>query len=192
MVGFLPPLVQEAPITGWVTVASYSLAAVAGGAGLGAALGLAGGFVPAAARPAANLLFALLALTCAARDAGLLRFRVLERRRQVPVPWLYNHGPWKGALFYGLCLGSGVVTYVSFAGFYALLAWAFLNGPAAGAALLGLYAAAQALPVPLAAAAALRRQPPPLDGARLSQPLLRRAVALVTLAVAVSCLIPNP
>jgi hypothetical protein len=189
MVGFLPPLVQEAPISGLVTVASYTLGAAAGGAGLGAALGFAGHCVPAGARPAALLLFGLLALACAGVDAGLLRWPLPERRRQVPVAWLYNHGQHRGALLYGVCLGSGVVTYIAYAGFYPLLGWACLQGPAVGAAVLGLYALMQALPVTLAAAAALRGAGPPLDGARLSQPLLRRVVAMVTAALAVGVLV---
>src|SRR5687768_11022108 len=131
MVGFLPPLVQEAPTTGWGAIATYALASLAAGAGLGAALGAAGALLPAAARPAALILFALLALGCAAVDARLLRLRLPERRCQVPAAWLYNHGPAKGALLYGACLGSGLVTYISYAGFYPLLAWASLQGPAA-------------------------------------------------------------
>src|SRR5437762_361499 len=43
MVGFLPPLVQEAPLSGMVTILFYAASSVVAGAAVGLSLGMAGG-----------------------------------------------------------------------------------------------------------------------------------------------------
>ncbi len=193
MTGFLPPLVQEAPRTGWLTIALYWLSSIAGGGILGALLGAAGvtaGAVTSVARGGTAWLggFALLAAAIAAREAGLLRFRLPEWQRQVPVAWRYNLGPVRAGMSYGASLGTGLATFVSFPAFYALLAGAFLAGPAGGGLLMGLYGAAQALPVLLAGAARARGRAAPLSARNLSPLWLHRACAGATLLVALAAL----
>src|SRR5688572_23943873 len=118
MVGFLPPLVQEAPITGSLVVSLYALSSALTAAALGGALGWLGGFLPAEARPFALALFAALALFCASLDLRARPAWILQPRRQVPEVWLHNLGPLRASVLYGASMGSGITTYITVAGFY--------------------------------------------------------------------------
>jgi hypothetical protein len=178
MVGTLPPLVQEAPLAGSLAVFVYVLSSLGAGALVGMLFGIAGRVLAATGAPAASGLLLLIG-ACAGVDLLRLPVRLPERRGQLPATWIYNYGPYRAAALYGAGMGSGLGIFVSYAGFYALLTWAALQGPAGAARLVALYAAANALPVALAALAAKAGSPPPLHGARLSRPLLQRAAGLL-------------
>lgn len=186
MVGFLPPLVQEAPVTGSLAVSLYALSSAATAAALGAALGWLGGHLPPAGRPAALALFVGLALLCAALDARAQPAGILQRRRQVPEVWLHNLGPARASVLYGASMGNGLVTYITVAGFYLVLGWALLAGPIAGAQIGALYGAAQCGPVVLAGLSQLAGARHPVDGGRLDQRALRGAVALLAVVLALT------
>lgn len=189
MVGFLPPLVQEAPLSGSIIVLLYGFASAATGAALGAAYGYAGSvLIPVAARPAALSVLASLALASAALDGRQRAPWILQRRRQVPESWLFNYGPVRASILYGASMGSGLVTFITVAGFYPVMGWALMRGPAAGAQIMGFYGAAQAVPVLLAGWAQLRGRRQPVDGSALSQPAMRRAAAAAAAALAVMVL----
>jgi hypothetical protein len=186
MVGFLPPLVQEAPLRGLLANLAYGAASIASGTALGAALGSLGHLAPAVVTSRAALLsLAGLALWCAAIDVGLARVPLAQRRGQVPVTWLYNLGPLRGAVMYGVSLGTGLVTYISFASFYPVLAWAFSSGARRGAEVMGVYGAAQALPVMVGAFMTLRRSRPPIHAGVLPARWVR--VAAAGMAALVGC-----
>ena len=106
----------------------------------------------------------------------------------MPPSWRYDYGPLKAALLYGGSLGTGMTTYISYAGFYPVLAWCAGHGAAAGAWAGGTYGAAQSLPVLLGGLAALRGAPPPLHAQSLKPCALHRAVGVACLALAAGML----
>lgn len=122
---------------------------VAGGAGLGALLGLAGRLLGDDGRRAGAALLAALAVVLALRGLGVVRLRTPEIPRQVSRDWMQRL-PWSlTAVGYGLQLGCGIATRIRAASLYVALGCALLSGSAAsGAALLGLFGLARAvLPV---------------------------------------------
>ena len=106
----------------------FTAGLVAGGVLTATVLWLLSGLaqpVPPAARYAVILLVAVLAV---ARDAGLVRLPLPQRTWQVPQHVL-RRGPLRGALWFGVELGTGVRTYVSASTPY-VLAVALLAGGA--------------------------------------------------------------
>src|SRR5947207_14738607 len=102
MVGFLPPLVQEAPISGMLTIWLYVASSAGAGALVGLLLGAAGGSLPGVAGSgAARGLLAAVALGCALVELRGGRMRLIEWRRQVPPSWRYDYGPGRAAIMYG-------------------------------------------------------------------------------------------
>lgn len=177
MAGFLPPLVRGSSRAGLAWIGAYVAAAAAGGASVGAASGFLGQLCRPFAGASFGPCFLVIAGLAVVWELGWLRRFLPERKRQVPVAWMANHGVCQAILLYGLSMGSGLVTYVSFGAFYVLLAWAFESGPVAGSLVMGFYGAAQTFPVVAAAVNLKRGLPPPITAANLSDPLLHRACA---------------
>jgi hypothetical protein len=120
-----------------VGVALFAAGAVLASAGLGAVLGLAGSGLPGTW---AWALVGMLALLGAARDLGIVRIALPQRRGQVPEPWRRNWplGAWAPA--YGVLLGLGVVTFQVVSTFWVVSGAAIaLGNPATSAACFALF-----------------------------------------------------
>lgn len=77
-----------------------------------------------------------LALLTALADAGLVR--IARQTRQVPSEWYHTHGPYRSHALYGLCLGAGLGTNVTYAVEYAVFLAPALLLPLPGALAGGL------------------------------------------------------
>jgi cytochrome c biogenesis protein CcdA len=153
MIDQITPLVQEAGRRTWLcAVASHTLGSTLSGGVLGFALGTVGlGIGLAQWKPITEWLFIFILLLCALRDAGIIRLRLPSLRRQTPAWCPQVLGSCWGAFAWGVDLGQGWTTLISFASYYALLVWAVIQAdPMQGALVLGIYGAGRALPVLIA------------------------------------------
>jgi hypothetical protein len=154
LVGALTPLGKVA--RDWKTwfsaVSLYTLSGLAVAAGVGALLGRLGrlaGLAPG--RQGVLLAGAGLALLLAAREWGLVRFRVPERPLQTEKIWMHQFGPLGAATLWGLHLSLGFFTRVNYGGFWLVTLLAVgLGDPLYGASLVGGHWLGKALPVWLA------------------------------------------
>lgn len=89
-------------------LAFFTVGAVAAAGGLGALFGFAGGLLPSRL---ALIVAGALAMLCAVREAGVLRFPVPELRRQVPEAWRRQRRLPVWSTGYGVILGSGFGTF---------------------------------------------------------------------------------
>src|SRR5438094_975961 len=109
---------RRAKICAWLHLAGN----VAGAAALGALLGTVGmGFRASlawvAGGRAESLLWlgaSLTAAYCALLEMGLIRVRLLERRRQVSQDLWFRAGPYPAAFHWGIELGVGFRTHITF------------------------------------------------------------------------------
>ena len=125
-----------------VAQALFTVAAVATAAALGLVLGLAGAALGARQ---ALLAAAGLALVAAAREAGILRFRLPQSRRQVPERWRFELPLPVWASGYGAGLGAGFFTFQPVSTFWVACAGALaLARPVPAALCLSLYGAGRA------------------------------------------------
>jgi hypothetical protein len=125
-----------------VAQALFTIAAVATAAALGLVLGLAGAALGARQ---ALLAAAGLALVAAAREAGILRFRLPQSRRQVPERWRFELPLPVWASGYGAGLGAGFFTFQPVSTFWVACAGALaLARPVPAALCLSLYGAGRA------------------------------------------------
>jgi sulfite exporter TauE/SafE len=150
MISVIMPLGQrQRPPQFWLARGVlYVLAATAGGAALGALMGLLGAALqPLVPLPLALALAVALAVAYGLHEARVWRLPHPERQWQVPNSWIVRR-PLLGAVAFGLVIGAGVFTFIPFTSFYILLAWQALSGsPLVGALLGGVYGLARALPV---------------------------------------------
>lgn len=114
-------------------VVGTTVSAAALGAWLGA-MGLAAG-APWGAGGLGAL--ACIALLYALREVANLPLPLFDRRRQVPEWWRTFFSKPTAALLYGLGLGAGFFTYLSYGTFVVVSAAAFLTGDPRLGALLG-------------------------------------------------------
>jgi hypothetical protein len=91
-----------------------------------------------------------------------------------------------GALVWGIDLGQGWTTFISFSGYYGLVVWSILAGkPYVGVFALGAYGLGRALPVVVAGAFATRLDLGVLGSAYIVRlPLIRRMNSLALAFVA--------
>jgi hypothetical protein len=153
MLTSITPLGERGRHSHWaITVTAFALAAVVGGAALGALAGLAGRVI-LPATTSFHLRLAVLAASLAV--AALLdatRDPAPGPRRQVNERWLERYRGWVYGLGFGAQLGIGITTVVSSAATYAALVAAFLSrDAAAGVLIVGCFGAVRGL-TPLAAA----------------------------------------
>jgi hypothetical protein len=96
------------------------------------------------------LLLGGISAALALREFGRFQFPVPQCRRQTQKVWGNRFGPATAAWWWGLDLGSGLTTIVTFSGYW-LLVLAVLFGSDAryGAAVLGLYGLGRSLSVVL-------------------------------------------
>lgn len=89
-----------------------------------------------------------LSLILAAREFGWLKFGVPQCRRQTSKMWFVSMGPVRAAWWWGVDLGSGLTTLVTFSGYWILILAILFNGtPGYGALLLGVFALGRAAAV---------------------------------------------
>jgi len=141
MLTSITPLGERGRGNRWaVTMTAYAVASLLGGATTGLVLGAVGSLLPALP------VLLLAGLVClAAAVADLAPWRLPGGHRQVDEDWLTRYRGW--VYGFGYQLGLGVVTVVTSAATYALLALAVLTGsPAAGLALGAVFGLARALP----------------------------------------------
>lgn len=116
---------------------------------VGAGAGFVGSFV-AEALPAqvAWLCLAGLSTLLALRELGWIRFPIPQWRRQTEKMWGFRFGPLGAAWWWGIDLGSGLTTHVTFSSYWLLVLAILFNGSAVyGGLVLGLYGLGRALPV---------------------------------------------
>jgi hypothetical protein len=129
-------------------VTAYTVGGAITSVAIGAALGLAGSFVPGSGGTAA--IAVVLALTAAAivREVWLRRIPLPQLKRQTSRKWAQQASGPVVPLLWGLDIGLTFSTFFTFAGVWVVLAIAFLFGdPGYGAVLLGAYWLGRALSV---------------------------------------------
>jgi hypothetical protein len=132
-----------------LTTTAYVAGSIAGGAALGATAGAAGTLLGLSLSPWA------IAAVCVITVA-LDRVGVPTVHRQVNEDWLRRYRGWVYGVAFGFQLGLGVVTIVTTAAVYAVVALAALSGSMATGAIVGaVFGLSRALPV--FAAARVRR-----------------------------------
>lgn len=116
----------------WLHIGGATLGASA----LGAALGQAGALTGAPWGAPGGLVLAAIAGLYALRETAGAPIPLPARRQQVPSWWRSFFSPPVTGLLYGLALGAGLLTYLTFGTFVAVAAAAVLSGePVLGAAL---------------------------------------------------------
>ena len=168
MLTSITPLGERSRGNRWaVTMTAYALGCVLGGATTGVVLGALGGLLP----PLPALLLAGVACLLAALADAWPR-RLPGGRRQVDEDWLGRYRGWVYGVGFGYQLGLGVVTVVTSAATFALLALALLTQSAAAGLLLGaVFGGARVVPALL-----LRRVEQPADVRTVARSLERHAV----------------
>src|SRR6266542_2721712 len=130
----MTPLGERGRGSHWaMTVAWYVAGSVAGGAGLGYALGTVGSFVQGRLGLSARTAVGVLALVVAlgvVLDLGAFGARLPTVRRQVNEEWLHRYRGWVYGLGFGIQLGVGFSTVVEISAVYGAFAAAFLSGSA--------------------------------------------------------------
>jgi hypothetical protein len=149
--GALTPLVKVARNwRAWLAAVSlYTLAGLGVTLTVGAGIGELGRLLGLAGRPAFALAACLMvALVLAARELGVLRFRLPERPLQTEKVWMHQFGPLGAATMWGLHLSLGFFTRVNYGGFWMLTLIALgLGSPSTGALLMGGHWVGKALSV---------------------------------------------
>jgi hypothetical protein len=132
----------------WTTVALHALAAGAAAAALGALLGAAGFALGAPWGAAGLVAVAVAAALYAARAAVGLPVPIPDRHRQVPDWWRSFFSAPTAAVLYGLGLGVGFLTFLTFGTFVAVAVAALATGdPLLGAVLCAPFGLARGLTV---------------------------------------------
>jgi hypothetical protein len=165
-------------------VGLHALAAGVAAALAGALLGAAGGLLGAPWGHAGGLALAGVALLYGARELVGLPVPLPQRRAQVPEWWRPFFSPPAAALLYGLGLGPGFLTYLSFGTLVAVAAGAVSSGdPLLGAALCAPFGLARGLSVVVGAGAPWRALARLEELAATSVPRWSNGVALLLVAL---------
>jgi hypothetical protein len=141
MLTSISPLGERARGNRWtVTVTAYVVASVLGGLTTGGLLGFAGSFF--------DVSMWVAAVVCAMAAVLDVVRRLPTIRRQVDEDWLTRYRGWVYGVGYGYQLGLGVVTIVTSAATYAMLALCLLSGSVvAGLTIGGVFGLVRALPI---------------------------------------------
>ncbi|MDT7572309.1 MAG: hypothetical protein QOE05_2483 [Actinomycetota bacterium] len=141
MLTSISPLGERARGNRWgVTVTLYVVASLLGGLTTGALLGFAGSFFDASAWVAA--------VVCGVAAVLDVARRLPTMRRQVDEDWLTRYRGWVYGVGFGYQLGLGVVTIVTSAATYAMLALCLLSGSTTrGLVIGGCFGLVRALPI---------------------------------------------
>jgi hypothetical protein len=149
MVQTIAPVVHGGRRLGyWTGVGLHAFGATATAAALGALLGMGGAVLGAPWGEVGLFAIAGVALVYAARELGGLPIPLPQLRRQVPEWWRTFFSPSVAALLYGLGLGVGFLTYLSFGTFVAVGTAALASGdPLVGAVVCAPFGLARGLSV---------------------------------------------
>src|SRR4051794_95755 len=133
MLGSITPLGERGHARRWSsTVAYYFAGSVLGGATIGGLLGLLGaGAAALGLRPSGSLVLGVVAVLCLAGtlvDLQVGGLRLPTVHRQVNEDWLVRYRGWVIGAGFGFQLGLDVVTIVTTATVYGMLAAALLSG----------------------------------------------------------------
>jgi cytochrome c biogenesis protein CcdA len=143
LVGALTPLGKEAhDYKLWFkSVLSYTAAGAASSIVVGAALGIIGRYmIGEAVRGSAHYVTGSIGLILAAKEWNILRFNLPERKRQTEKFWAHEFGFVGASLLWGLHIGLGFFTRITYSGFWLLATIALTSGdPFFGAALMSAY-----------------------------------------------------
>jgi hypothetical protein len=114
----------------WATATWYLVGSVAGGATLGAVLGLLAvavhGLAPTVTTATIVLATVITLLAAAAETGSIVPLPI--HHRQVNERWLDAYRPWVYATGFGWQIGTGVATYIKTSAVYVLIALAALTG----------------------------------------------------------------
>src|SRR5437773_2378534 len=149
MVQTITPVVHGGRHGRWLgSVAAYTFGATVSAAALGAALGGVGRLLGAPWGAAGLWALAVVAAVFAVRELFGVPIPLPNLHRQVPDWWRTFFSPPVAALLYGLGLGIGFLTYISFGTLVAVAAAAAVSGSAlTGALLVGAFGLARGLSV---------------------------------------------
>lgn len=137
--------------TYWLSIALHVLGATAAASVFGALLGGLGSLARAPWGPAGLVFICVLALVYFLRETLHLPIPTFDRKKQVPLWWRTFYSKPVASLLYGLGLGVGFLTYLTFGTFVVVAAAAFASGePAIGAILSGTFGATRSLAVTVA------------------------------------------
>lgn len=122
-------------------VLAYTLAGLLSATAVGAMLGWVGRWLGGGSEATPMFLtLTLLSLMLAAREMGWISFRLPEQRLQTEKVWAHEFGFVGAAVMWGLHIGLGFATRITYGGFWVLVAAILALGDAAyGAMLMGTY-----------------------------------------------------
>ncbi len=131
------------------SVLAYTIAGCVSAVGVGAVIGTFGRALAGGAVTAPSLFFvAFLGLILAAREWGWMAFRLPERKLQTEKVWAHEFGFVTASAMWGLHIGLGFATRVTYGGFWVLVAVTLaLGDPLYGALLMLVYWLGRTLPV---------------------------------------------
>src|SRR5438034_969858 len=149
MVQTITPVVHGGRRGRWIgSVAAYTVGALVSAAALGAVLAVLGRALGAPWGSAGLWAVAAVAALFAVRELFGVPIPLPNLHRQVPDWWRTFFSPPVAALLYGLGLGIGFLTYISFGTLVAVAAAAAVSGSAlTGALLVGAFGLARGLSV---------------------------------------------
>lgn len=143
LVGALTPLGKEAhDYKLWFrSVLSYTAAGTVSSIIVGATLGTVGRFtLGETLRGPTYYIVGSIGLILAAREWKILNFSLPERKRQTEKFWVHDFGFVGASLLWGVHIGLGFFTRITYSGFWALAAITLaLSDPFFGAALMSAY-----------------------------------------------------
>ncbi len=172
----------------WRDVALHTLGATLSAGLFGAVLGLLGKLLGAPWGDAGLVALAVIAGVYLLREAFGLPVPLFDRKRQVPEWWRTFYSPPTAAFLYGVGLGIGFMTFLSYGTFPVAATAALASGdPFVGAVICGMFGAARGLSIAVFAqddSLVLR----PVDDAERKTGALLRAANITALA-ATTCVL---
>lgn len=161
------------------SVAIHTAAATASAGAVGLGLGALGALLGGPWTDAGPIVLAVVALVYAARELFGLPIPLPDRSAQVPAWWRSFYGPDVTAALYGIGLGPGFLTYLTFGTHAAVLVGAFVAAdPLLGAAITAPFGFARGLSI-LIGARATNEEHSAVLADRLTMGGVRRGPALV-------------
>jgi hypothetical protein len=188
MVHTITPVVNGGKTSGyWASVVLHTVGTTVSAAAFGIVLGGVGLLARAPWGSAGAAVIALVALLYSARELAHLPLPLFDRRQQVPEWWRSFYSRPVAALLYGLSLGIGFLTFLTFGSFVVVSVVAIATGsPLEGAVLCGSFGLARGLAVVVGADPAGERWIETLSVRAAARSLNGGALACVALVAAFS------
>ncbi|MGD6964379.1 hypothetical protein ACQCVB_19430 [Fictibacillus phosphorivorans] len=93
------------------------------------------------------LIVGIISLLYGFKEVGLIKLPMPQRKWQVPISWIINR-KYTGAFFYGITIGAGYLTYITYSGFYVwVLLSMVLGNPVYGLLVGAIYGLGRSLPL---------------------------------------------